>query len=201
MGNLLYTLPTTQYELDEAIERAYKKINNDKLENMLLSALLKDNHEKYVKMMLNDYILYMDNWSYSKKIKEIETTKTKEQYKDYFSSGFHSLIDGRFSFYAYKFLIPQKIEVDRNMFTNWIHIVFFRGLNKGLRYHILHWSYTNKLEYSKGIEDVLYDEVLSKIYLKDEYERRYLTFTERRNLRSKGHNLTDSYKKLMDDFI
>ena len=113
-------------------------------------------------------------------------------------NGFHNLIQGRLSFYVYRIYIPNYYITDE--IKNTIYIVFFRAHNKGLktlRLNCYHTNNTNSVE----MLDMVYDEVLSRIYLEDGHNRRYLTFTERRSLRKTFPHLTEMYKNtLMDMF-
>ena len=173
---LIGTPITTQEELDDSLDRAYKK-KVDKLEYSLVKPLRKENHEQWINIVCSEII--------KNNIK-----------KDSILNGFHTLIQGKFSFYTYQIYIPNNNITDELI----NYIVFFRTSNKGLKTLRLNCCHTNDTD-SVEMLDMLYDEVLSRIYLEDGHNRRYLTFTERRSLRKTFPHLTEMYKNtLMDMF-
>ena len=171
---LIGTPVTTQEELDDSLDRAYKK-KVDKLEYSLVKPLRKENHEQWINIVCS----------------EIMKGKIK---KDSILNGFHNLIQGKLSFYVYQ-IIPNNYEIE-----DALYVIFFRMHNKSLKTLKLIYCYIDTHDYTE-MSGILYDEVLSSIYLEDGHNRRYLTFTERRSLRKTFPHLTEMYKNtLMDMF-
>jgi len=172
---LIGTPITTQKELDDSLDRTYRK-KVDKLEYLLVRSLRKENHERWINIVCS----------------EIMKGEIK---KDSILNGFHTLIQGRLSFYVYRIYIPNHYEI-----KDALYVIFFRMHNKGLKTLKLIYCYIDTSDYTE-MSGILYDEVLSSIYLEDGHNRRYLTFTERRALRKTFPHLTEMYKNtLMDMF-
>lgn len=164
-----HTLPTSQKELDDSIARAYKRLIKEELldefDYNLVMPLREVEHEIWVKTVLNTLVkkhsgvLYSDlrnffcshnlasefNFDFVK-IGNIETDEQLKEYVDYFPSGFHSLINGRLSFYAYRFNFVSTYNIHTSESSDWLHIVFFRDRKKQLRLFIPQAGYTQKVE-------------------------------------------------------
>jgi hypothetical protein len=180
------TIPTTQDELDNVIKKTLKKNCADILEIELINALKEENHELWLRTALQIFI--------RNKILYIERIEDKNSNdNDYFCSGFHSLLNNKLSFYAYKFLANGGLKRPKDF--HWLHLIFFRTTRNQLMYYIVRHGYvTNKIykDFSRGL---LYDEIMSEFRLIDNIERPYISFTERRNLRQSGKIKDEFYSK------
>lgn len=172
------TIPTTQDELDNAIKKAVKKHCEDILEVELINALKNENHELWLHTAL--LTLIKNKFLYIEKI-ENEGLLNDD---DYFCSGFHSLLNNKFSFYAYKFLTNGGPKKPKDF--HWLHLIFFRTTRNQLSYYIVRYGFAKNKNDKSGLRELLYDEIMSEFRLVDNIERFYISFTGRRNLRQSG---------------
>ena len=153
------TIPTTQNELDNVIEKTLKKNCSDILECELINTLKNENHELWIRTILQIFV--KNNLLY---IEEIENKNLLND-DDYFCSGFHSLLNNKLSFYAYKFLTNGGPKNSNNF--HWLHLIFFRNTKNRLKYHIVRYGFTQNND-KNILRKILYDEIMSEIRLVDE---------------------------------
>lgn len=181
------TIPTTQDELDNMIKKTLKKNCADILECELINALKEENHEFWLRTALQIFI--------RNKILYIEKIENKDLLNDndYFCSGFHSLLNNKLSFYAYKFLTNGGPKRPKDF--HWLHLIFFRNTRNELNYYIVRYGFAKNKNDKSGLRELLYDEIMSEFRLVDNIERPYISFTERRNLRQSGKIKDEFYLK------
>jgi hypothetical protein len=172
------TIPTTQDELDNVIEKTLKKNCSDILERELINTLKNENHELWIRTILQIFV--KNNFLY---IEEIENKNLLND-DDYFCSGFHSLLDNKLSFYAYKFLANGGPKLPNTF--HWLHLIFFRNAKNRLNYYIVRYGFAKNKNDKNGLRELFYDEIMSEFRLLDNIERPYISFTERRDLRHLG---------------
>ena len=180
------TIPTTRDDLDNVIKKALKKNCGDTLEVELINALKEENHELWLRTALQIFIrnklLY---------IERIEDKNSNDD--DYFCSGFHSLLNNKLSFYAYKFLTNGGPKRPKDF--HWLHLIFFRTTRNQLSYYIVRYGFAKNKNDKSGLRELFYDEIMSEFRLLDNIERPYISFTERRNLRQSGKIKDEFYLK------
>jgi len=180
------TIPTTQDELDNVIKKALKKICGDILEVELINALKEENHELWLRTAL--LTLIRNRFLY---IEKIENNDLNDD--DYFCSGFHSLLNNKLSFYAYKFLTNGGPKRPKD--SHWLHLIFFRNVRNKLSYYIVRYGFAKNKNDKIGLRELFYDEIMSEFRLVDNIERFYISFTGRRNLRQSGKIKDKFYSK------
>lgn len=201
-----HTISTSQKELDDSIARAYKKLLNqnliDRIDYDLIMSLRNVEHETWIKTILNEIIknpigmISHDLYSFARtiqqpygfveKIETIETEELLKKYIDYFPNGFHSLINRKLSFYAYRFKIPEIWDIYSHESSSWLHIVFFRDRKKQLRLMLPQVGHTNDIKKIEEIKNIFFDLITCLIQLNDEQS---LSFYTKQRLRKEGINI------------